>query len=133
MNSDYKIENKKDALIHFISKFDIEMIDDILDEKHNYNNYGKDELLYNLKVVFRQYADEGDEYLEVKKNSCDCSLEDECNNAVTFVGNNSRRFLDLIIETENDDVVNVFECTEMKDDYLQITGSKRIFLDETPF
>lgn len=133
MNSDYKIENQKDAIIHFISKFDLEMIDAILDEQYNYNDYGKDELLYNLKVVFRQYAEEGDDYLEVNKNSCDCSLKDECNSAVTFVGNNSRRFLDLIIETNNEQVVDIYECTSMKDDYSQITNQKRIFLDETPF
>lgn len=133
MNSNYKIENQKDAVIHFISKFDLEMIDAILDEQYNYNDYGKDELLYNLKVVFRQYAEEGDDYLEVNKNSCDCSLKDECNSAVTFVGNNSRRFLDLIIETKNEQVVDIYECTSMKDDYSLITNRKRIFLDETPF
>ena len=133
MNSDYKIENQKDSIIHFISKFDLEMIDAILDEQYNYNDYGKDELLYNLKVVFRQYAEEGDDYLEVNQNSCDCSLKDECNSAVTFVGNNSRRFLDLIIETNNEQVVDIYECTSMKDDYSQITNRKRIFLDETPF
>ncbi|MBD3723392.1 MAG: hypothetical protein IE891_01030 [Flavobacteriaceae bacterium] len=133
MNSNYKIENQKDAVIHFISKFDLEMIDAILDEQYNYNDYGKDELLYNLKVVFRQYAEEDDDYLEVNKNSCDCSLKDECNSAVTFVGNNSRRFLDLIIETKNEQVVDIYECTSMKDDYSLITNRKRIFLDETPF
>ena len=133
MNSDKKIENQKDAIIHFISKFDLEMIDAILDEQYNYNDYGKDELLYNLKVVFRQYAEEGDDYLDVNKNSCDCSLKDECNNAITFVGNNSRRFLDLIIETNNEKVVDIYECTSMKEDYSRITNRKRIFLDETPF
>lgn len=133
MNSNYKIENQKDAIIHFISRFDLEMIDAILDEQYNYNDYGKDELLYNLKVVFRQYAEEGDDYLEVNKNLCDCSLKNECNSAVTFVGNNSRRFLDLIIETNNEQVVDIYECTSMKDDYSQITNRKRIFLDETPF
>lgn len=133
MNSDKKIENQKDAIIHFISKFDLEMIDAILDEQYNYNDYGKEELLYNLKVVFEQFTEEGDTFLEVHYNSCDCSFSNSCNQAVTFIGNESKRYLDLLIETKEGHVVDIYECTSMQDENISNLKSKRIFLDETPF
>lgn len=133
MNTDNKIQSHKEAVIYFISRLDLEMLDAILDEQYNYNDYGKEELLYNLRIVFEQFEEGGDAFLEVHKSSCDCSLKNESHNAVTFIGNSSKRFLDLIVQCEKDKVVDVFECASMKNHDNSIQKGERIFLDEIPF
>ncbi len=133
MNTDNQIQSHKEAVIYFISRLDLEMLDAVLDEQYNYNDYGKEELLYNLRIVFNDFEEGGDAFLEVHKNSCDCSLKNESHNAVTFIGNSSKRFLDLIIQCEKDKVVDVFECTSMKNHDSSVQKGARMFLDEIPF
>ena len=127
-NNDIKL-NHKNALIHFISKFDIEMIKDLLEA--NNREFNNKELIDNLKIVFGYFQLQGDLYLESHEGKCNkCN---KCNEGISFIGNNSKSYIDLIFKYENKKIIEIFDCSNFMTTKENLIKKERIFLDIIPF
>ena len=71
------IKTQSDAVIHFISNLDIEMIETLLDEKYTYLDLKKNVFIKKLEIAFDEFINAGDTQLEVNNGFCS---QFTCNN-----------------------------------------------------
>jgi hypothetical protein len=122
------IKNQEDAIKHFISKMDTEMLEAILDSKNTYQNMEKDKFLLKLERVFQVFKESGDTYLSDYKGKCNKCYKEK--GGFTFVGNISKNYVSLIIDTLNGTVIDMFECTNFKNNDESIVLKSRIYIDD---
>jgi hypothetical protein len=126
-----KIETQAEALIHFFKKMDIEMIGDILDNDMTYQDFRKPFFISKLQIAFETFKKNGDTELISKPGRCNnCNL---CDSGCSFIGNNTGNFIDLIIQSENGKIVDLFECVEFLNEDETITKKERIHIDKLNF
>ncbi len=122
-----KTENQKDALVHFFSKMDIEMINAILDDELTYQDFRKTFFLKLLSTAFENLKNSGDSELTPIPGTCNnCNL---CDTGFSFIGNNSGNYIDLIIQSENGKITDLFECTEFLNLEEETHKGQQIFID----
>ena len=123
-----KIETQAEALIHFFKKMDIEMIDDILDNDITYQDFRKPFFISKLQIAFETFKKNGDTELISEPGRCNnCNV---CDSGFSFIGNNTGNFIDLIIQSENGKIVDLFECVEFLNADEIITKKERIHIDK---
>jgi predicted metal-binding protein len=119
------------AVIYFITKLDIDMLDDILDENLTYQDFKKQKFLYQLQLVFEEFQKLGDTYLEIYDGKCNrCN---KCDSGLSFIGNISKTYIDLIIKSHQGKVTDIFECSNFKNDSEGIVKKFSQFLDDKLF
>jgi len=109
-----KIETQVDAVVHFIHKMDIEMLNDILDDKLTYQDMEKHRFLDMLEIAFDAIKRAGNEFLIPHKGMCNRS---DCNykfKGYSFRGDNTGAHIDLIIEQTDGIVEDIYECDEFR-------------------
>ena len=121
------------AVVYAIQNLNIEMVDSYLDNQRTYQDFEKSEFIQKLTVVFNEFKEAGDTYLEKSAGICNSFL---CKNTkckgTSFVGNNSYSYIDLILDIENDVVVDIFECSVFVNDTTEFEKKNRILLDKPP-
>ena len=123
-----KIETQAEALIHFFKRMDIEMIDDILDNDITYQDFRKPFFISKLQIAFETFKIKGDTELISEPGRCNnCNV---CDSGFSFIGNNTGNFIDLIIQSENGKIVDLFECVEFLNTDEIITKKERIHIDQ---
>lgn len=105
------IQKGKTAIINAISKMDSMALEIILDDNISYDDTSKSIFIKKLKDIFEEFLLE-DKYLNPYEGKCNSS---SCNNhnksGVVFIGNNSGRYLNLIIEENQDgSVKDIYDC-----------------------
>ena len=121
------IENQPDALVHFIKLMDIEMIELILEDDISYQNYPKAIFISKLQAAFDALKEVGDTELFAVHGSCNgCN---KCDTGVSFIGNVSGNYIDLIIQTKNDKIIDLFECTDFLNTDSHLNKMVRIEID----
>ena len=122
-----------EAVIHFIEKMNIQKLDELLLE-HHYASMRKPKFLNELKGVFQEFKDGGDTVLYASQGVCQgCKVG--CP-GYTFLSNNSRNYMDLVVVSENDKVTDIYECNQFNNDrYVKSMLGKRIkfYNDDMPF
>ncbi len=102
------------AIIHFIQKMDIEMIDAFLDDNLTYQNFEKCIFISKLQNVFDQFKNAGDTELIMHEGMCG-----DCNKGCkvySFIGNVSNNYMDLFIQTDEGKITDMYECAACKND-----------------
>ena len=103
--------SQEDAVIHFIQKLDIDMINTLLDEGRTYQDMEKHNFIRKLGYAFDEFIDSGDATMNCTTGKCDAV---KCNfqcRGYSFTGNKSGKHLDLIIEKDNQGkVLDIYEC-----------------------
>ena len=59
------IKTHADSVIHFIKNLDIDMVDDLLDEKYTYQDVKKNIFLQQFSLAFDEFIAAGDTQLKV--------------------------------------------------------------------
>lgn len=114
MEQQHEIKTQADAVLHFIQKLDIEMLDMVLEPDRIYQKFEKPHFVKLLGDAFNEFIEAGDTYLNRFPGQCN---DRECHfkwKGYTFIGNNSGNYFDLIIEIENGVVQDIFECHTFK-------------------
>lgn len=127
-NLPININNHIEAMKHFIEQMDIEMIDAFLDANRRYFSEDKRSFLKQLNHVFEVFKSEADTYLISIEGRCN-----KCNMAktgYTFVGNNSKRFINIIFYTEGEKLIDFGPCFDFKNNQSDLTLNKIIYLDD---
>jgi hypothetical protein len=118
-----------DAVIHYISHLDIDMIDTLLDDKLDYQEFPKHIFIQKFGAAFDQFIQAGDQVLEVHNGFC---KEFICNNQSSGYRFSSRSYgfyFDLIIDIENGQVKDIYECSSFRCLSSDTQASKRVLID----
>lgn len=128
-----QVRTQKDAILYFIQRLDLNMISLIL-ENHNAIEFDKNEFVERLEIAFNNFLESGDKHLNRYKGICNnkfCNLN--CK-GFSFVGNNSGKHYDLILETKNDLIIDFGECRNFSiASKVNIKRSRNIIWDDPDF
>ena len=76
-----------------------------------YQDAPKDVFLIQLEKVFLNFQHAGDTELLMYEGKCNGKSCSNCGKkGYRFVGNNSKNYLDLIFETEGDNILDIYSC-----------------------
>lgn len=131
-------------VLHAFATMDSSLLGELLDPDQTYQNVAQPVFVKKMEEVFREFREEGDEYIEVETGNC-CELScnpDLIRTAYRFVGNKTRNYLDFrfIIEPTADlkdhCIKDIFECNflrcHQRRDWYGIQVSLWICDDEKP-
>jgi len=130
MKNNSQLQSQAEAVIYFIQKLDIEMVDTLLDNSIEYQDMRKDIFISKFGHAMNEFIEAGDTFLNTSKGFCDSIICNYKCSGFSFVGNNSGKFIDLIIEIEEGKIVDIYECTEFKTKNTKRDRSKRIEIDK---
>lgn len=123
------IKTHADAVIHFIKNLDIDMVDDLLDEKYTYQDLKKNIFIQQFSVAFDEFIAAGDKQLEVSNGFCN---EVICNNQCSgyrFSSKRSGLYFDLIIDIKEGQVTDIYECKSFSSLAADLRVRKRVLID----
>lgn len=123
------IKTHADAVIHFIKNLDIDMVDDLLDEKYTYQDLKKNLFIQQFSIAFDEFISAGDTLLNVSKGFCN---EVICNNQCSGYRFNSSRsglYFDLIIDIKAGQVTDIYECKSFTCLAADLSIKKRVLID----
>ena len=123
------IKTHADAVIHFIKNLDIEMVDDLLDEKYTYQDLKKNIFIQLFSVAFDEFIAAGDTHLRVSNGFC---TEVFCNyqcSGYRFSSTRSGLYFDLIIDIKEGQVTDIYECKSFACSAADLRVKKRVLID----
>lgn len=124
------LQSQEDAIVYFLQRVDIEMINDILDDDKTYQDKDKSVFIHKLGIAFEKFIEEGDTFLHRYAGFCN---RQDCNFKCTgysFIGNNSGNYLDVIFIIKEGIVHDLYECTGFKLLEQGIVKKERIYIDK---
>ena len=130
-----QIKTQADAVVDFICKMHIEMIDAILDPDRTYQGFPKDAFIKKLLAAFNEFVNTGDTYLHCYAGHC--GGKTCCNygsKGFSFIGHYSGNYMNLLIDVENGVVQDINECggfLTTEDSNMPINN--RIYINEIDF
>ncbi len=110
------VQTKKEAILEYFSKMDIDMLELILDDSRTYQDATKETFLIKLNEVFIKFKSANDDSLDMYSGKCP---EETCNKGCrgySFVGNNSKKHVDFIFEETETDFKDVYHCCSFAPD-----------------
>ena len=116
------------AIVDFFSKMDIEMLDTFLD-KEQYQDMPKRKFLTLLSNAFEIMKKSGDTQLETYSGACNGCAENKGCTGFSFVGNKTGNYLNMVVKSKNDRVVDIFECSSFKSEMPEKRGRK-VWIDD---
>jgi len=118
-----------DAVIYFIKKMDADMVSTLLHDQFEYQDFNKSLFIRKLGDLFFEFSERGDFLLLTERGECF-----GCTNGAkgfTFIGNKSRSYIDLVFITNKENqVVDIYECSEFFNPKLGLKKKNRLFLDK---
>ncbi|MFZ9301616.1 MAG: hypothetical protein ACO23V_11670, partial [Chitinophagaceae bacterium] len=116
-----KLDTQAEAVLYFLCRLDIDMVNELLDPTRTYADLPKARFIEKLGVAFNKFIYAGDESLSLEAGFCSSLDCDNCGSiGYTFVGNVSGHFMDLIVMEEEGKIIDIFDCT-----FLEVQGSSR--------
>ena len=129
MNNRPALKTQLDAVIHFITKMDAEMVSTLLDEKYNFQDFPKSLFIRKLGDLFWEFSQMGDFQLIKERGECygcSCGVK-----GYTFIGNKSRSYIDIVfIESDNNEILDIYECGEFFNKESRLKKKNRLYLDK---
>lgn len=124
------INSQADAVIHYIKHLDIDMVETLLDDELTYQDFPKHIFIQKFGAAFDQFIQAGDQVLEISNGFCS---EFICNNQCSgyrFSSKSSGLYFDLIIETEDGNVKDIYECSSFFCLSSDTNAKKRVRIDK---
>ncbi len=103
---------KKDAIVKYFSQMDIEMLGMVIDDSSIYYGVKKDVFLRKVNGVFEEFKKFGDSELEIHKGECGLKSCNFGSKGYCFMGNHSRKYINLIFFGSETDVTDIYHCSE---------------------
>jgi len=128
-----QVKTQADAIIYFLQKLDIEMVDDILYDNITYQDFKKGIFIQKLGVALDEFIGSGDDFLRCYKGFCKEKLCGYRCGGYSFIGNHSNNYMDLIIKVENGQVLDMYECSSFKNLDYTVKKEERFLIDKTKF
>ena len=110
-----EIASKKECIISSFEKMDLEMLELLLDDSNTYQDATKDVFLNKLTESFNEFRESNDTALIAVKGIC---TSNDCSNigcaGYSFIGNNSKKHLDLIFNEVENDFTDIYNCSQFE-------------------
>ena len=132
LNDDAEISlaTQLDAVLYFMQRLDSDMLKLILEDYFTYQDYDKKTFLRKLSYVFDEFHDKGNTYLNVFEGKCNSSVCTNLNcKGFSFVGNKTNHYMDLIIQTKESKVSDIYECYDFQNENYAILKKSKIIID----
>jgi len=123
------LRNQADAVRYFIQTMDIEMLYLILDEKMTLQDFPRNLFLLKLERVIADFKANGDTFLNTIEGRCNNCFKDKT--GFLFVGNNSRRYMNLLFDLNNNDIKDLYECSSFKTNFDNSDLTERVWIDKS--
>ena len=123
------LNTQADAVIHFIKQLNIDMIETLLDDCLTYQDFSKSTFIQKFGVAFDEFIHAGDRELTIINGFCSEFL---CNNQCSgyrFSSKSSGLYFDLIIEIEDGQVTDIYECSSFLCLSSDTNANKRVRID----
>lgn len=105
--------NQLEAVLYFVARLDIEMVNSFLDEDRTYQDFPKYQFISKLIDAFGEFEKAGDKELTIFKGQCSgCSKGCQ---GYTFLGKHGH-FIDLLFERDDHKILDIYECLNFKND-----------------
>lgn len=127
-----KLKTQEDAVIYFLQKQDIEMVNDILDETCTYQDFKKHIFIQKLGNALDEFISAEDTYLNCYSGYCNAEICNYKCSGNSFIGNCSNFYMDLIIDVKEVVVYDMYECSDFKPLEPVVKKRKRIRIDNSP-
>ena len=128
MNTRPTLDTQLDAVVHFFTKMDVEMVSTLLDDTLTYQEYTKSLFIRKLGDLFFEFYQLGDSTLLVEKGECygcTCGVS-----GYTFVGNASHAYIDIVFAADSEgQITDIYECGEFFNKRAKIKKGNRLFID----
>lgn len=122
------LQSHFDAVVHFFTLLDIEMISDLLDEKLTYQDFPKHIFIRKLGDLFYDLQKLGDTRLIAMVD--DDPLPVGGNFGVSFEGNESCLFMDIVFEVDEIGyITDIYEITDVDTEESIHSPRQRVFID----
>lgn len=110
-------QSKKELILQSFYQMDGNMLNELLYDSQTYQDAPKGLFLRKLNEVFETFKGSGDTYLLPVKGFCNSKKcpNKECS-GVSFVGNNSRKHINLVFRETATDISDIINC-----DHFEIT------------
>ena len=123
------------TILNNFASMNIENLRLFLNEDILYQDTTKAVFLDQVESIFEAYKNSGDTQLLIYTGNCSSKPCGNCGKkGYRFLGNNSRNYLDLLFETTEDDITDIFYCRRFKThvelDKLGVRGELEVNLDE---
>ena len=129
MNNRPVLNTQLDAVVHFITKMDADMVSTLLNDKYTFQDFPKFLFIRKLGDLFWEFSQLGDFQLLKERGECyGCSSGVK---GYTFVGNKSHAFIDIVfIESKDKEILDIYECGEFFNKSSKIRKKNRLYLDK---
>ena len=124
------LQSQPSAIIHFIQRMDIEMVNDILTDGRTYQDKDKSVFIHKLGIAFEKFIENGDTFLDCYKGFCNVK---DCNfncSGYSFIGNHTHNYLDMVFIIQDEMVHDLYECGGFKISQPGIEKKERIYIDK---
>lgn len=122
--------SKKKLIIESFQKMDWNMLDILLDDNKTYQDAAKEVFLEKLNAAFSKLKKYGDTFLLSYEGFCN---SEECSNkgckGYSFVGNKSKKHIDLIFEELDDDINDIYHCNSFETNDTTAETENLIYID----
>ncbi|MFM6935174.1 MAG: hypothetical protein ACKOXP_06995 [Flavobacteriales bacterium] len=116
-----------DAVRYFMQSMDIDMLYTLLDDQLTYQEFHRNEFLLKLERVMEDFKSNGDTFLNAIEGRCGDCYKDK--SGYLFVGNNSKRYMNLLFDLEKGEIKDLFECSNFKTQFKFRHLTQRIYID----
>jgi hypothetical protein len=100
-----------------MQRMDEDMLKLILEDCYTYQDYDKRTFLKKLSNAFDEFQRKGDTYLNVFEGKCNSAACSNLNcKGFSFVGNKTNHYMDLIIQTKESKVSDIYECYDFQNE-----------------
>lgn len=125
------LETQADAVLYFLQRLDVGMVNMLLDDSKTYQNFAKPLFTKKLNDALGEFIEAGDTYLNRYEGLCNAkSCNYKCK-GYSFVGNNSQNYFDLIIDVKDGVVNDIYECFSLKCDEEELHRNEYIVIDKS--
>lgn len=118
------------CVLYHLQRFDIEMVAELLDDKHTYQNLEKEVFIAELSFVMDLFKQAGDTYLNRVTGFCNSKNCHYKHAGYSLIGNHSGYYIDLIIDTQNGVIVDICQCHHFECEIMNFDRHHRIIMND---
>jgi hypothetical protein len=122
-----------DFILNSIKLLKLDKLNNLLHDDRTYQNLSKKYFIQLLGTVFDEFRSAGDEELEINEGFCNEIMCNNRCNGYRFTSKFSGLYFDLIIEIENGEVTDIYECGNFMCLSFDSNAIKRVRIDKRDF
>ncbi len=124
------INDKNELIIESFQKMDWDMLAVLLDNNKTYQNATKEVFLEKINVAFSELKENGDTFLLSHKGFCNFNeCPNKCCKGYSFVGNKSKKHIDLIFDELENNIKDIYHCSDFKTNDMTVKKESLIGID----